>query len=366
MLRNSQIGAYVYPVVPSEFTNWRDEQRAWRETRRAVRPVAPHGRTCTSRARTRSSCSPTSAINSFANFPVNRAKQFVPCSYDGHVIGDGILFHLEAEQAACSSAARRPRTGSSSTPRPAGTTSRSTKDDRSPVATRGARPVNRKHYRYQIQGPNAWKVIEKLNGGPIPDIKFFHMGYDQHRRTQGARAAPRHGRRARAWRSGARTRSARRSAPRSSRPARSSACVQVGARAYATNTLESGWIPSPLPAVYTGEKMKTYREWLPANGYEAHRLARRQLRLEQHRGLLRRRRTSSATARSSSSTTTSSAARRSRRSPNKPHRQKVTFAWNARGRRQGLRARCSSRAQTLQVHRPAAVELRVGLVRQGR
>ncbi len=25
---------------------------------------------------------------------------------------------------------------------------------------------------------------------------------------------------------------------------------QVGARAYATNTLESGWIPSPLPAVY--------------------------------------------------------------------------------------------------------------------
>ena len=32
MLRNSRIGAYVYPVVPSEFYNWRDEQRAWRET----------------------------------------------------------------------------------------------------------------------------------------------------------------------------------------------------------------------------------------------------------------------------------------------------------------------------------------------
>jgi vanillate/3-O-methylgallate O-demethylase len=42
----------------------------------------------------------------------------------------------------------------------------------------------------------------------------------------------------------------------------------VGARAYATNTLESGWIPSPLPAVYTGDKMKAYREWLPADGYE--------------------------------------------------------------------------------------------------
>src|SRR5690242_17072998 len=32
LLRNSQIGAYIYPVVPSEFTNWRNEQRAWRET----------------------------------------------------------------------------------------------------------------------------------------------------------------------------------------------------------------------------------------------------------------------------------------------------------------------------------------------
>jgi vanillate/3-O-methylgallate O-demethylase len=32
MLRNSQLGAYVYPVVPTEFSNWRDEQRAWRES----------------------------------------------------------------------------------------------------------------------------------------------------------------------------------------------------------------------------------------------------------------------------------------------------------------------------------------------
>jgi vanillate/3-O-methylgallate O-demethylase len=43
---------------------------------------------------------------------------------------------------------------------------------------------------------------------------------------------------------------------------------QVGARVYATNTLESGWIPCPLPAVFTGEALKSYREWLPADGYE--------------------------------------------------------------------------------------------------
>ena len=32
LLRNSQLGAYIYPVVPAEFTNWRREQKAWRET----------------------------------------------------------------------------------------------------------------------------------------------------------------------------------------------------------------------------------------------------------------------------------------------------------------------------------------------
>ena len=44
---------------------------------------------------------------------------------------------------------------------------------------------------------------------------------------------------------------------------------QVGSRVYATNTLESGWIPCPLPAVFTGDELKAYREWLPGNGYEA-------------------------------------------------------------------------------------------------
>ena len=32
LLRNSQTGPYVYPVVASEYTNWRDEQQAWQHT----------------------------------------------------------------------------------------------------------------------------------------------------------------------------------------------------------------------------------------------------------------------------------------------------------------------------------------------
>jgi syringate O-demethylase len=43
----------------------------------------------------------------------------------------------------------------------------------------------------------------------------------------------------------------------------------VGGRAYSSNTLESGWIPSPLPAVYSGAKVRPYRQWLKEDSYEA-------------------------------------------------------------------------------------------------
>ena len=172
MLRNSQIGAYVYPVVPPEFTNWRDEQRAWRETcvlfdqshhMVDVNVEGPDALKLLSHL----------AINSFAKFPVNRAKQFVPCSYSGHVIGDGILFHLEENKLVF--VGRAPTASWIQFHAETGGYDVTTlKDDRSPSRP-GGKPVVRKRYRYQIQGPNAKQVIEKLNGGPIPDIKFFNM-----------------------------------------------------------------------------------------------------------------------------------------------------------------------------------------------
>lgn len=32
LLRSAKTGIHVYPVVAPEFSNWRDEQRAWRNT----------------------------------------------------------------------------------------------------------------------------------------------------------------------------------------------------------------------------------------------------------------------------------------------------------------------------------------------
>jgi glycine cleavage system aminomethyltransferase T len=44
--------------------------------------------------------------------------------------------------------------------------------------------------------------------------------------------------------------------------------IPTGARAYSTVAIESGWLPSPLPAIYTGEKMLPYRKWLKASTFE--------------------------------------------------------------------------------------------------
>ena len=37
------------------------------------------------------------------------------------------------------------------------------------------RSASRRHYRFQLQGPNALKMIETATGKPAPDLKFFNM-----------------------------------------------------------------------------------------------------------------------------------------------------------------------------------------------
>ena len=265
LLRNSQIGAYVYPVVAPEFSNWRSEQEAWRKSA-VLFDQSHHMVDLFIEGPDATKLLSYLAINSFEGFTPEKAKQFVPVSYDGHVIGDGILFHLSPNKYVF--VGRAPsanwimfhaETG--------GFDVQVIKDDRSPSRPMG-KPVARQYYRYQIQGPNAKAIIEELNGGPMPDIKFFNMGYINIA-----------GRQVRALRHGMA------GAPGLEiwgpygegdevknailEVGKNHGLYQVGSRAYATNTLESGWIPSPLPAVYTGEKMKAFREWLPAASYEA-------------------------------------------------------------------------------------------------
>jgi vanillate/3-O-methylgallate O-demethylase len=265
MLRNSQIGAYVYPVVPPEFTNWRDEQLAWRKTC-VLYDQSHHMVNIYVEGSDALKMLSYLTINTFKNFSVNKAKQFVPCSYDGYVIGDGILFHLEENRLLFVGRAPTANWIQFHT-ETGGYDVQMVYDDRSPSRPMG-KPARRSCYRYQIQGPNAELLIEKLNGGPYPDIKFFDMGVINIAGREVS--ALRHGMAGAPgleiwgpYEEGEEIRAAIIEA------GREFGLVQVGSRAYATNTLESGWIPSPLPAVYTGENMKAYREWLPASSYEA-------------------------------------------------------------------------------------------------
>ena len=121
----------------------------------------------------RSSCFSDTAINSMKGFAVNKAKQYVPTTPYGHVIGDGIIFYLAEEEfvyvgrAPASNWLRfHAATG--------GYDVKVELDDRSPMRPMG-KPVTRSVWRFQIQGPKAWAIIEKLNGGPLEQLKFFNM-----------------------------------------------------------------------------------------------------------------------------------------------------------------------------------------------
>ena len=265
LLRNSQLGAYVYPVVAPEFSNWRSEQRAWRETA-VLYDQTHHMDNLFIKGPDALKLISDTAINSVAVFPVNRAKQYVPTTPAGHVIGDGILFHEEQDEyvyvgraPAANWLLFQAETG--------GYDVQIEVDRRSPSRPMG-KPVRRKYWRFQIQGPQAWNIIEKLNGEPLEQQRFFSMdtmtiaGQKVRTLRHGMAGAPG----LEIW------------GPYESYDTIRTAVldagaefgmVPVGARAYPSNTLESGWIPSPLPGIYTGEELRAYREWLGADSYEA-------------------------------------------------------------------------------------------------
>jgi vanillate/3-O-methylgallate O-demethylase len=258
----------LYPVVAPEFSNWRDEQRAWRDSAvlfdqshhmdelivegpQATEFLAYHG------------------INSFSNFNLNRAKHYVPVTPAGHVIGDHIIFREREDKYIL--VGRAPTSNWLMFSASWGKWNvRLRYDPRSPSRPEGER-VLREHYRFQIQGPDAPKIFEKMNGGPIPEIKFFHVDWINigSKRVQ----ALRHGM------SGApglevwgpyKDKDYIHSTIMQAAKDAGVNLVQCGSRAYSTNTLESGWIPSPLPGIYTGDGMVAdYREWLGADMYEA-------------------------------------------------------------------------------------------------
>jgi glycine cleavage system aminomethyltransferase T len=263
LLRNSTIGPYVYPVVQSEYTNWRDEQRAWQKTC-VLFNQSYHMTDMYVEGPDALKLLAALGVNTFKNFGPNKAKQYVVCNHDGFVIGDVVLFGLEENRF---NLVGRPSVHNwvQYNCEIGGYNAKVTRDERA-AAQKG--PVVRQAYRYQVQGPHALKLMEKVLGGPVPEIKFFQMATF----TIAGKTVRvlRHGMVGQPgfelfgpWDEGDAVKEA------IIKAGEEFGLRLVGARAYSSNTLESGWIPSPLPAIYTGDKMKAYREWLPANSYEA-------------------------------------------------------------------------------------------------
>jgi vanillate/3-O-methylgallate O-demethylase len=261
MARDSQIGPYVYPAVPSEFTNWLDEQVAWRETA-ALFDQTHHMTDLYVEGPDVVRLLSDLGVNTFANFRVGKAKQFVACNHDGYVIGDAIAFFLDDDRV---SLVGRPAAHNwVQFHAETGDYDVSVERDERTAANPTGR---RKLYRFQVQGPNALEVLAKATGAPLPEITFFNLGElviagrtvrALHHGMSGVTGLELFG----PWDEMEDVRGAIVEA------GADYGLRQVGSRVYATNTLESGWIPCPLPAIFTGDELKAYREWLPADGYE--------------------------------------------------------------------------------------------------
>jgi glycine cleavage system aminomethyltransferase T len=256
LLRNLSFPPSTFPVQP-EFTNWRTEQRAWLDSC-ALLDQSHHMTDLFVEGPDALRLFSDLAVNTFANFGPGRAKQFVAVDPDGHLIGDAILFHLDQdsfdlvghpmvidwvtfhlERGDYEATAER--------------------DDNSIVRIDGPPRL----YRYELQGPTAAALVEQVSGAPAPAVKFFQMaGFTiAGKQVRGLR----HGMAGQPgfelfgpWEDGEAVLAALLEA------GEDHGLVRVGAKAYSTANLGSGWVPAPMAALFSDHPlMAEYREWLP-------------------------------------------------------------------------------------------------------
>lgn len=248
--------------VRQEITNWRDEQRSWRESA-ILFDQSHHMPELLVSGPDAKRLLGHIGVNSLANLEPGRAKQFIGVNPRGQMIGDCILYDLgEGVYELVSSTPLlnwiefNAATGDWDV-----TLERDDNTSDNPTG-------RRKLFRYQLDGPNAAAIFDEVVEGGAPEIGFFrtarvriagvdvmvlrhsmsgHKGYeisgpfDQGETVRSAivEAGAKHG------------------------------LLQAGAKTYFSASFEGGWMAYPLPAIYTGDDLRAYREWLPATSWEA-------------------------------------------------------------------------------------------------
>lgn len=252
-------------VVDREYAGWRAEQRAWHEGV-AISNLSHHMYDMVIEGPDATRLLAAVSANNYDKFAVGQAKQIVPVTGRGFIVTDGILAR-EAEQRYLLSGIPASQHWVQYHGEKGGYDVSFSTDASSAFRPGGGDPGL---FRYQVQGPLAQQLVEGVFGGPLPPTRFFHWVWV----TLGGRTfkALRHGMAGQAgyefigdWADGGYVLDALLAA------GEPLGAVRVGALAYTTASVESGWIPSPTPAVYTGAELDDYRRWLPFFGIEGQR-----------------------------------------------------------------------------------------------
>jgi glycine cleavage system aminomethyltransferase T len=265
MLRSNPAGYYSFPNMPAERTSWQDEQEAWKKTAilfdqswhmTDVYFDGPDVKRLFSDV----------GVNSFATFGANKAKQLVCVNEDGYLAGDAILFAWSDHRYSLVGTPMLPNWVQSHAEQ-GGYDVKITRDERTLDNT-----GNRLLFRYQLQGPQAWEIVQKAHGGPVDHIKFFNIGeftiagVTVRALNHTMIGVPGH-----------ELTGLEMTGPSDRRDAVLEALLRAGEEfglrfggglSYPTTALESGWQGTYVPAIYTGEGARSHREWLRGAGWE--------------------------------------------------------------------------------------------------
>jgi vanillate/3-O-methylgallate O-demethylase len=254
---------WIGPRVADEFVGWHAEQASWHESV-ALYDLSFHMSDLFLSGPDAARLLRETTANNYDTFAVGQAKQIVPVSPGGDLIADGILLRTGEDSYVLTGAP-----GSQNWLQyhaEAGDYDVSLEVD--PDMSR--RDGDPRLLRFQVQGPLAMEVVERALGGPAPDVRFFHSA-----------ELELGGRRVRALRHGmagapgfefsgdyADYEAVKQALLQAGEP---SGLVQVGALAYSTTPVESGWVASPQPAIYDDPSLAAYRAWLGAFSFEGQR-----------------------------------------------------------------------------------------------
>ena len=247
--------------VPAEFSNWRDEQHAWRGTA-VLFDQSHHMPELFLKGSDALKLLSHIGINSFANFGPGRAKQLIGCNHQGHVIGESVVYYLGDNHFELVSGMHlqdwvhfNAVTG--------GYDVTVERDYQTSENTAG-----RTKYRFGMDGPNAEAIFQSVVEGDAPNIPFFRTATV---RIAGCEVmALRHGM--------AGHKGVELSGPYAQGPQVRTALLEAGKRhglvqagrlAYFSTPSEGGWLAYPLPALYTDPDLRAFREWLPATSWAA-------------------------------------------------------------------------------------------------